>query len=146
MASMPHTDAPLSDTAREFLEAPRFASVATIDDDGAPRQTVVWYALRADGRILINGRLPRRWCANLLRDPRVAISVVDGADGYRWLGIKGVVDEVIQDIEPARDDIVALAHRYYPEGADEKMLAEFRTQPRITYLVRATGVYEHLGD
>ena len=108
----------LSANARAFLEAPRFALVATTDDDGTPRQAVVWYRLLPDGQILLNGRLPRRWCANLLRDPRVSIAVVDADSGYRWLGLTGVVDEVVQDLEPARNDIVALAHRYHPEGPD----------------------------
>ena len=146
MVPMPLAADPLSAAARAFLEAPRFASVATIDDDGAPRQTVVWYRLLADGRILLNGRLPRRWCANLLRDPRVAISWLDAADGYRWLGITGVADEVVQDLGPARDDIVALAHRYHPEGPGEALIATFRAEPRISYLVRVTGAYEHLED
>jgi len=143
---MPKTDDILSADARAFLEAPRFASVATTDDDGVPRQAVVWYRLLLNGQILLNGRLPRRWCANLLRDPRVSISVVDAEDGYRWLGLTGVADEVVQDLEPARDDIVALAHRYHPEGPDEGMVARFRTEPRITYRVRITGVHDHLED
>ena len=146
MAGMPRPVATPSAAALAFLAAPRFASIATVDDDGAPRQTVIWYDLQPDGRILLNGRLPRRWCANLLRDPRVSISVVDAEDGYRWLGLTGIVDEVIDDVGPARDDIVALAHRYHPEGPDEAMLARFRTEPRITYLVRVTGVHDHLED
>jgi PPOX class probable F420-dependent enzyme len=143
---MPHSPAHLSDRARTFLDAARFASVATTDEDGAPRQTVIWYRLQPDGRVLLNGRLPRRWCANLLREPRVAISVVDAEDGYRWLGLTGFVDEVVDDPGPARDHIVELAHRYYPEGPGDAMISEFRAQPRITYLVRVTHAYEHLGD
>jgi PPOX class probable F420-dependent enzyme len=143
---MPKTTDILSAAARAFLAAPRFASVATTDDDGAPRQAVVWYRLLPDGRILLNGRLPRRWCTNLLRDPRVSIAVMDRETGYRWLGLTGVADEVVQDLEPARDDIVALAHRYHPEGPDETMIARFRTEPRITYRVRITGVHDHLED
>ncbi len=143
---MPQTDDILSAAARAFLAAPHFASVATTDDDGAPRQTVIWYRLQPDGRILLNGRLPRRWCANLLRDPRVSIAVVDARDAYRWLGLTGVVDEVVQDPEPARDDIVALAHRYHPEGPSETLIAQFRSEPRITYRVRITGVHAHLED
>ena len=146
MAPMLETIDILSADARAFLEAPRFASVATTDDDGTPRQALVWYRLLPDGRILLNGRLPRRWCANLLRDPRVSIAVVDAEDGYRWLGLTGVADEVVQDLEPARNDIVALAHRYHPEGPDEGMVARFRSEPRITYRVRITGVHDHLED
>lgn len=146
MAPMLETIDILSADARAFLEAPRFASVATTDDDGTPRQALVWYRLLPDGRILLNGRLPRRWCANLLRDPRVSIAVVDAESGYRWLGLTGVADEVVQDLEPARNDIVALAHRYHPEGPDEGMVARFRSEPRITYRVRITGVHDHLED
>lgn len=146
MAPMPQTDDILSAAARAFLAAPHFASVATTDVDGAPRQAVVWYRLLPDGRILLNGRLPRRWCANLLRDPRVSISVVDADSGYRWLGMTGIVDEVVQDLEPARDDIVALAHRYHPEGPSETMIARFRSEPRISYRVRVTGAHDHLED
>jgi PPOX class probable F420-dependent enzyme len=132
---------------RAFLEAPNVASVATVDDDGTPRQAVAWYRLEPDGRILLNSRTPRRWCTNLSRDPRVSLSVIDAADPYRWLGITGVVDEVVaDDVERARDDIVALAHRYHPEGPTESSIAAFRTQPRVTFLVRITGIHDHLED
>jgi len=136
----------LSESARAFLAEPRFASVATTDADGTPTQAVIWYRLEADNRILLNGRLPRRWCANLGRDRRVNIAVVDGADGYRWLGLTGVVDHISDDVERARDDIVALANRYHPEGASEELVAAFRSQPRISYLVRITGIHDHLED
>jgi hypothetical protein len=72
--------------------------------------------------------------------------VIDPADGQVWLGMTGVVDEVIEDVERARDDIVALAHRYHPEGPTEESIATFRTQPRVTFLVRITGVHDHLED
>ena len=136
----------LSAAAAAFLQQVNVASVATIDADGKPRQTVTWYRLDPDGRILINGRLPRRWCANLLRDPRVSLSVIDAPNGLRWLGITGVVDEVVQDVERARDDIEALANRYHDNNPDPADIAAFRTQPRLSYLVRITGVYEHLED
>ena len=57
-----------------------------------------------------------------------------------------MVDEVVDDVERARDDIVALAHRYRPEGPTEASVATFRSQPRVTFLVRITGVHDHLED
>jgi PPOX class probable F420-dependent enzyme len=138
--------APLTDAVRRFLVDPHVASVATTDPDGAPRQAVAWYRVEPDDRILLNSRTPRRWCTNLLRDGRVALSVVDGTDPYRWVGLTGVVDEVVEDVERARDDIVALAHRYHPEGPTASSIATFRTQPRVTFLVRVTGVHDHLED
>jgi PPOX class probable F420-dependent enzyme len=140
------TTAVLSDAVRAFLDQPNVASVATTDDDGQPRQAVVWYRLEPDGRILINSRTPRRWCANLVRDPRLAISIIDAEDAYRWIGLTGVVEEVVDDVSRSRDDIVALAHRYHPEGPTEASVAMFRSQPRVTFLVRITGVHDHLED
>jgi PPOX class probable F420-dependent enzyme len=131
-------------TVRDFLAPPHVASIATVDPDGAPRQTVAWYRLEDDGRILLNSRTPRRWCTNLLRDPRLAISIVRGDDPYRWLGLTAVVDEVVDDVDRARDDIVALAWRYADaEGPDPESIATFRTQPRVTFLVRVTGIHDH---
>jgi len=45
-----------------------------------------------------------------------------------------------------REDIVALANRYHPEGPSEESIATFRTQPRVTFLVRITSVHDHLED
>lgn len=141
---MSSLNAPLSDAVREFLAGLHVASVATLDLDGGPRQTVAWYRLDPDDRVLLNSRPPRRWCANLLRDRRVALSIVDIADPYRWIGITGVVDDVVDDVERARDDIVALAYRYHPGGPDASLISSFRTQPRLTFLVRIIGVHDHL--
>ena len=75
---------PLPDHVRAFLAAPgRFATLATLDPDGTPRQAVIWYRLDADGRIVINSADGRRWPANLRRDPRC--SLVDRRPGRRLL-------------------------------------------------------------
>ena len=126
-----------------FLTGRHYATIATLDDDGAPRQVVVWYAHMSDGRILLNSRHPRRWCTNLLRDGRVALAVQEHP--YRWLGITGVVDEVVEDLDRARDDIVMLGRRYSDDGTvDPDLEAAFRSQPRVTFYVRITGVHDHL--
>ena len=136
----------LTDPVRAFLAQPLIAMVASLDEDGAPRQAAVWYRLDDDDRILLNSRAGRRWCENLERDGRVSIAVLDPEDGYRWIGLVGAVDEVVTDVERSRDDIVALAHRYHPEGPTESSIALFRRQPRVTFLVRITGVHDHLED
>ena len=96
---MPNPTATLTPEVRAFLEGPMVASIASVDPDGTPRQAVVWYRLEPDGRILVNSRTPRRWCTNLMREPRVALSVVDHHDLYRWVGITAEVDEVVEDVE-----------------------------------------------
>jgi PPOX class probable F420-dependent enzyme len=134
----------LTDRVRRFLEAPRVATLATAGADGTPHQAVIWYRLDPDGRILINSREPRRWPADLRRDPRCSLAVTDAEDPFRWVGIDGLVETVVDDLDVARDDIVALAERYDDAAPDR--VAAFRTQPRISFRVRLLGLHDHLDD
>jgi PPOX class probable F420-dependent enzyme len=143
---MPSDPPVLTPRLRAFLEQPLAVSVASVSADGTPSQAVVWYDLTDDDRILLNSNAGRRWCTNLQTDPRVALSVIDPADPYRWVGVSGVVDEVITDVTRSREDIVALAYRYEPETTNEASLATFRRQPRVTFIVRITGIHDHLED
>ena len=139
------TGVAFTDRQRAFLDQRLFATLATVDPDGAPRQAVIWYRLEDDGRILLNSRAGRRWPANLQRDGRVALAVT-AADGYSWLGLTGQVDSVEDDVERARADIVGLAHRYHPDGPTPASLAAFRTQPRITFRIAIAAVHDYLED
>ncbi len=130
---------------RAFLERPLFAALATIDPDGSPRQAVIWYRLEPDGRILVNSRDGRRWPANLRRDGRASLAITDIDEGERWLGLTGRVDEIDDDVEHARDDIVALAHRYRTEPTASS-IAAFRSQPRVTFRIAVDGIHDHLED
>ena len=68
-----------------FLDDIHFATIATLDPDGTPRQAVVWYTLDGASSSL-NSAVGRRWPTNLLRDGRVSIAITDHRDGYRWVG------------------------------------------------------------
>jgi PPOX class probable F420-dependent enzyme len=135
----------LTDRIRAFLDRPLFLTLATVDPDGAPRQAVIWYRLEPDGRILLNSRIGRRWPTNLLRDRRASLAVTD-ADGYSWVGLTGSVEEVVDDHDAALADILALADRYHPEGADPADLESYRAYPRITFRIAIEGVHDHLED
>jgi PPOX class probable F420-dependent enzyme len=135
----------MSDRVRSFLEAPNFASIATLDPDGAPRQAVVWY-LFDEGDLVVNSRVGRRWPANLQREPRIAISVVDPEDGMRWVGITGTVETVL-DQPRAQADIAAMARRYErhdPAKAEAIIADRFEREERISFRVRIETVHDHL--
>jgi PPOX class probable F420-dependent enzyme len=139
----------LADRIRDFLAAPgRFATLATLDPDGAPRQAVVWYRLDPDGRITVNSRDGRRWPANLRRDPRCSLTVPDGADGYAFVALVGRVAETIDDQAVAQADIAAFARRYHADdpAQAEAVIAGFRTQQRVTFRIEVVAVHDHLGD
>ena len=134
----------LTPEVRAFLEEPHFASLATVGESGAPNQAVIWYRLDPDGRVTVNSREGRRWPANLKRDERCTLAVFWGEDPNRWVGLTCRVDEVVEDVEQARDDIVALSRRYDDWSASGE--ATFRSQPRVSFRLRIVRVHDHLGD
>jgi len=140
---------PLPNHVRDFLAAPgRFVTLATLDADGSPRQAVTWYRLDADGRLVVNSAEGRRWPANLRRDPRCAVSVLDPADGYSFVALVGRVEEVIDDQSIAQADIAGMARRYHaanPAAAD-RVIAQFRSQHRVTFRIAIHGIHDHVED
>lgn len=135
----------LTDRIRRFLDATHFATIATLDPDGSPRQAVIWYTLDGD-ELVINSAIGRRWPANLLRDPRIAISVTDRHDGYRWVGLTGRVT-IIDDQPTAQADIAGMARRYHaddPAEAERLIRDRFQRQTRISFRIRIDGAHDHL--
>jgi PPOX class probable F420-dependent enzyme len=133
--------AQLSDRVRLFLQSRLYPVLGTSGEDGEPHQAVIWYRLDPDDRILVNSRSPRRWPADLRRDGRASLAFADLQDPFNWVGIQAVVEEIIDDVEVARDDIVALAERY--EEDDEESVAQFRKQARISFRLRIVTVHDH---
>lgn len=134
----------LSPRVRAFLAAPHTVTIGTTGPDGEPHQAVAWYRLDPDDRILLNSRWPRRWPTDLSLDGRCSLAILDGANTIRWVGLAAVVETRIDDLEAARDDICALAVRYADD--DRETIARFRSQPRVSFRMRITGVHDHLGD
>jgi PPOX class probable F420-dependent enzyme len=138
---------PFPDQIRAFLDDLRFATISTIDPDGMPRPAVVWYAVDGD-EIVINSALGRRWPTNLLRDPRMSISVIDAEDGYRWVGLTGTV-RPITDRGTTQADIAATARRYHvdePDEAERIITEQFERQDRISFRFRAQTLHDHLDE
>jgi PPOX class probable F420-dependent enzyme len=119
----------IPDSVRAFLEEPRFAVLATINANGRPQQTVMWFALR-DDHIMMNTAAGRLKDHNVRRDPRVSICI---EDGERFVTIRGSV-ELNDDSDTAQADILALARRYHP-GADAERFSYFRRERRETLLM-----------
>ena len=144
---MPTATTPLPDHVRAFLSEPRYATVATTDANGAPRQAVIWYLLDGD-TIVINSLEGRLWPTNLRRNPHVSIAVT-AADREEWVGITGTV-EVVDDQGQAQADIAAMARRYHtrnPAQADDLIKNRFQPQQRVSFRVTPTRIHDHLdGD
>lgn len=124
---------------RAFLEEPRFASLATINPDGSPQQTVMWYLLDGD-RVMMDTARGRIKDRNLARDPRASICI---EDGYRFVTIQGRAT-LIDDQERAQADIAALATRYHGQARAEEMVREqFSKQERVTIYLTIDKAVAH---
>jgi PPOX class probable F420-dependent enzyme len=129
----------VSPEVRRFLEEVRFAVVATINEDGTPQQTVLWYELRGD-EIMMNTARGRVKDRNLRRDPRIAIAV---EDGYRFVNVRGTA-RLVEDQTTAQADIRALAVRYDgAESAERQVRDQFSKEERISIYVPLERVTTH---
>ncbi|MDB5395983.1 MAG: pyridoxamine 5-phosphate oxidase [Rhodospirillales bacterium] len=86
----------LSDDIKRLLDAPNFAALATLMEDGSPKAEPVWVAREGDHVVIATDRKSIK-SINIDRDPRVSLSVTDFANPYEQALIRGRVIE-------ARDD------------------------------------------
>ena len=103
----------LSERDRRIIDAPNFASVATLMPDGSPQVSTIWID-RDDDDVLFNTAEGRVKTDNLRRDGRVAISVFDQRDHDEQVIVRGTV--VDMTTEGADEHIDFLAKKYL--GAD----------------------------
>jgi PPOX class probable F420-dependent enzyme len=96
-----------------FTEGRNFVHLCTVLPDGSPHSIPVW-AILEDGRIAFFTQAQSRKARNVARDPRVALSVVDGANPYRNAQIRGRVVEVLEG-EPALEVIDRISQHYIGE-------------------------------
>ena len=132
----------LSPRIREFIAAPHYASLATTEPDGSPRQAVIWYLLDGD-ELVVNSRVGRRWPTNLLRDGRVYVAVFDETDPMHWVGLLGTA-EPMRDQPRAQADIAAMAQRYEDAETAADSIRAFQEQERISFRIRVRAVHDHL--
>ncbi|HKF38230.1 MAG TPA: PPOX class F420-dependent oxidoreductase [Ktedonobacteraceae bacterium] len=129
----------LSEKARALLQERRFAVLGTINGDGSPQLTTMWYLLDGDV-ILMNTKAGRTKERNMRRDPRISICI---EDGYSYVTISGAV-EMIDDQQVAQRDIHRLAVRYDgEEEARQQMEKQFSKETRVTLHLKLEHIIEH---
>ena len=81
---------PLSEATRALADGKNYAVLATINADGSPQTSVVWVGRDGDD-ILFSTVEGRRKHRNMVRDPRVSVSVIDSADPENYVELRGRV-------------------------------------------------------
>ncbi len=115
---------------RDILENPNFAHIATLMADGSPQVTPVWIDVDGD-EIVFNTAVDRLKDRNLARDGRVALSVHDQANPYRYIQVRGTVTARTTDGADAHIDRMAKKYMNL-DSYPYRNAAETRVIYRIT--------------
>jgi PPOX class probable F420-dependent enzyme len=114
-----------------MTEKKAFAHLATIMPDGSPQVTPVWFDY-TNGRIRVNTAKGRVKARNMAEGSRVALSVMDPDNPYRYLQIRGRVARVSE--AGAKEHIDSLAKKYlgkdvYPWHNDKDVRVIYEIEP-----------------
>ena len=116
----------------DLLESTALAHVATLGPDGEPQSNPVWFDWVGE-HVKFSQTKTRQKYHNLQRDPRIALSIVDPENPFRYLEIRGEVTRVEEDLNI--DFISSMAKKYlgldrYPNHrpGDERVVVFVRPE------------------
>ena len=115
---------PPADVER-FLRGRHIAVVTTINPDGAPLQTPVWYLYR-DGLIFVRTNSLSAKVRNIRRDPRVSVCIQDERPPYRGVNVRGTAA-----VQPDRPELSAAMSRNYLGAIAGFFYLRLRTRNQI---------------
>jgi PPOX class probable F420-dependent enzyme len=124
----------LSDAARRLLDGRNYAVLATVNPDGSPQTSVMWVGRDGSDVLFstVEGRVKHR---NMLRDPRVSLTVIDSADPENYVELRGRVS-MTQD--PGRQLDIRLSWKYDGRDPDADRPGAVRVAVRLV-VERAAG-------
>lgn len=133
----------LSPWAQQFLRADHIAVVSTLNKDGSPFVTAIWYVLQEDGTLIMNTPDHTQKVKNLRRDPRIAVCV---GDETHSVSLYGTVT-ISSDQNVVRRDLERLSARYIKEeAARAPALLFFLQEERVALHVKPAKVTEFSVD
>jgi PPOX class probable F420-dependent enzyme len=118
---------------KDLFEKKAFANLATLNADGTPQVTPVWVDYDGD-YVLVNSARGRRKDKNMERNRAVALSIQDPDNPYRYLEVRGHVDEITE--QNAAQHIDKMAKKYmgvdkYP-GQPGEVRVLYKIKPEHT--------------
>lgn len=120
----------------DLLERPLYGHLATVRPDGTPQVNPMWFEW--DGEVLrFTHTTQRQKYRNLKANPAVAISVIDPDNPYRYLEVRGIVEDEVPD--PEATFYLHLNDRY-----DGPLTGTPADAPhRVIFVVRPTAISLH---
>ncbi len=120
-----------------LLNGKNLVFIATIMKDGSPQVSPVWANLE-DEHIMVNTAEGRIKHKNVLRDPRVALSIVDSNNPLDMTSIKGTVVEIIPDYDYIHANKLTkkyLGKETYPFRRENEKRIIFKIKPEKIFVL-----------
>ncbi len=95
---------------QEWLAEANIARVSTINEDGTPRVTAMWYRPEEDGTITLNTHEDNVHVRNIKRDARVGLLIDSCDQPYRSVHFNGEAE--VADEAASPEEIGRLYERY----------------------------------
>lgn len=126
---------------QDLLSRPIVVTLVTLMPDNQPQATPVWFSY--DGsHILVNTAQGRQKDRNMRERPQVTVLSVDPDNPYRYLEVRGRVDEITE--EGALEHINTLSHRYVGREDFYASMPEQRgKETRVIFKIRPERVIGH---
>jgi hypothetical protein len=124
--------ATIPDSHRDLLTLP-VATLATLDPDGRPQLTEVWF-LADDDELKISLNTSRQKVRNLQRDPRCSVLLLDLENPYRYVELRG-------DAAITPDDDYAFADRLGAKYGADLRENDGPGETRVVVTVRPARVH-----
>lgn len=124
----------------DLVEGPIYSVFTTVSPSGAPENSVVWCSW--DGtHVLVNTVEGRRKARNVKANPQVALCAIDPKDPYRWIDIRGTVEETVEDTDYQNISAHAMLYAGQPEYYGGVAPAHMRgKEKRIIFKIRPDRV------
>ena len=121
----------IPESHRDLLDGPVYVQLASHMSDGSIQVNPVWCSF--DGsHVLVNSAVGRVKDKNLRRNPQVTVLAMDPANTYRWLEVRGEVEEFIEEGADEHIDDLAelyLNQRPYPFRQEGEVRVIYRIKP-----------------
>ncbi len=130
--------------AAKLFSQKNLAFIATVMKDGSPQVSPVWANFEG-GYVLVNTAEGRIKHKNVLRDPRVAVSVVSKDNPLDMTTIRGVVEELIPDYDYRHADKLTRQYmgcKHYPFKRDGEKRVILKIKPDRVFVLPDLKVSE----
>jgi PPOX class probable F420-dependent enzyme len=121
----------IPDSHHDLLSA-QVGTLATIGPDGRPQQTEVWFVAEGD-TVSISLNTSRQKTRNLMASPAVSFLILDLANPYRYLEIRG-------DAEITPDDDYVFADKVGAKYGSDLRAHDQPGQSRVVVTIRPVRV------